>query len=254
MTKIDASLEEILATPVEIGNTEWSIFENTITFSNIVIQDPPEFSEGNAYEIKQIRVSLLTKNLFADPLLIKSIAIDGLTLFYKADLGQPNVSILLNNHKKHLETSKNKQQRRWNITEIYFENSKIIAELIDEVREIPMNGTLVLYNSSEQGDVLFSDLIGALLKFSEAHIAEAGLNEVSSQIRLRLNALKTRHQDVLKVLTRNLQEGSRNLKELFLREAERIGKEIHIEFKHLEQLLNEFLQHEKNDISKPGEQ
>ena len=242
---IESRLSTSLGTSVEIKKTDWSPFDNTLHLSGIQIDDPKPFEANKAIEISAIYLELEDWNIFANPLVIKTIEIDGLNAFYKADLGQTNLDILMANNKKHIEENANETSGLLSINEIKLKNSKITAELIDEVKQIPVNETLRLHNSEGKQGILLAELADALLSLTMVHLSDSGLNEVSEQIKLRLHSLKERHQDVLHAITQSLQEGSNALKDLLIREAQKIGADILKEFKFLEELLKEFIKREQ---------
>ena len=165
---------KITGTEVALGSASVSIFSGEGKLKNLRIGNPEGYSDGRAFDLGRIEISVDTKSLTSDVVRIRSVVVDGPKLLAEFDpAGRNNLKTILN-HVRAAAGGSGKRpggesgggETRMIIDEFRFENAEARALApslqLDKTLKLP---PVVLKNlGARQGGAAASDIANQILR------------------------------------------------------------------------------------------
>jgi hypothetical protein len=88
---------KVAGTSVTLGAAQISPMSGEGTLDDLVVANPPGWSQGNAIAFKRIHVSVVPTSLFGDHVIIRDLEIDGPQFLYETKVVSSNIGELVRN-------------------------------------------------------------------------------------------------------------------------------------------------------------
>ena len=96
---------KIAGVPITVGSVRLSLLSGRGEVRGVVIGNPAGFKTPNAFELDRVEVALKVGSLLANPIVVRSIAIEGPRVTYEMGMGQSNIGVIQANVEKYLPAS-----------------------------------------------------------------------------------------------------------------------------------------------------
>lgn len=82
---------------ITVEDVDFSLLRGRLAITNLVVGNPVGYNTPSAFELSEVKVSLVPGSVLSDTVLIKEIVIDGPKVTYEAGLGNSNMGTIQKN-------------------------------------------------------------------------------------------------------------------------------------------------------------